>query len=139
MQKTPNNPYQDFYVVRNKDMFFGRIALLRRLCSAVESRQCISLVGSRHIGKSSILRYIGFPEVQRQSGYDLQTHIFVPLDLRMYRQRTSECFLEAVIEHIAVHWKHLDLVFGSRKGPDEFSFMLKQIADKGLHLVLLMD
>jgi len=60
-----SNPYQDMNAVRSADMFFGRRRILRRLYSAIVSKQCISLVGSRHIGKSSVLRSLNFPELQQ--------------------------------------------------------------------------
>ena len=51
-----SNPSQYMNAVHRPEMFFGRSRVLRRLYSAIVSQQCISLVGSGHIGKSSVLR-----------------------------------------------------------------------------------
>ncbi len=140
MQHTPANPYQNLAAIREADMFFGRSALLRRLYSAVASQQCISLVGPRHIGKSSVLTCMILPEIQRQFEYDLHKHVFVPLDLRKYRKQTSEFFFESVSEQILTQChEHPRLVPRSRKGSDAFSFVLEQMTNKGHKLVLIMD
>src|SRR5437588_1482171 len=94
------NPYFDLATVRNSTMFFGRTNLLRRLYAAIANRQSVSLIGSRHIGKSSLLWYACLPEIQEHSGFNLYRHIFVPLDLREYLRKTSEDFLHAVSKKI---------------------------------------
>lgn len=133
------NPYQNFSAVRTPEMFFGRALLLRRIYSAIESRQCLSLVGTRHIGKSSVLAHMYLPEVQRSSSYDLHGFIFVQLDLRDYRQKTSEFFFESVSERIIARCHDLHLGGGSHKGADQFSFVLAQIVERGFYTVLLLD
>jgi len=141
MQNTPANPYQNFTAVRDADMFIGRNTLLRRLYSAVASQQCISLVGPRHIGKSSLLTCMLLPEVQKRFEYDLSKHIFVPLDLRKYRKNTGEFFGESVSKQIMAQCQEPlePALVGSRKGLDAFSFVLEQMANKGHKLVLVMD
>lgn len=140
MQNTPANPYQNLTVVRDANMFIGRIDSLRRLYSAMVKQQCISLVGSRHIGKSSLLTCMLLPEIQEQFGHDLRHHIFVPLDLRKYRKTTSEFFFDSVSKQIQAQCQeHQDITLGSRKGIDAFSFALKQVTNKGYKLVLIMD
>ncbi len=134
------NPYQNLTALRRADMFFGRGALLRRLYSGVANQQCLSLVGPRHIGKSSVLTCMLLPEIQKQFEYDLNKHLFVSLDLRKYRKQTSEFFFESVSKQIIAQCQgRLELTLGSRKGGDAFNFILEQIAHKGYKLVLVMD
>src|SRR5690348_1535934 len=128
MHTMPANPYQYLTAVRDADMFIGRRALLRRLYSAVVSQQCVSLVGPRHIGKSSLLTCMLLPEIQQQFEYDLRQHLFVPLDLRKYGKVTDEIFCEAVSKQIIAQCPEpLEPLLGERKGRDAFSFVLEQM------------
>jgi len=71
------NPYFNAAAILDLSMFFGRTRLLRRFYAAIANRQCISLVGPRHIGKSSFMQCARLPELQSQFGFDLSSHIFV--------------------------------------------------------------
>ncbi|TMC15533.1 MAG: helix-turn-helix domain-containing protein, partial [Chloroflexi bacterium] len=133
-----SNPYQYMNAVHRPEMFFGRSRVLRRLYSAIVSQQCISLVGSGHIGKSSVLRSLKFPEVQQRFEYDLSQHLLISIDLRKYLQKSSDDFFEAVCKQIA-HQSHLPLDANGLAGEDEFSEILDQINEQGFHPVLLMD
>ena len=133
------NPYQDLSVVRNAEMFFGRTTVLRRIYSAIIAKQCISLVGTRHIGKSSILAALSSARMQEQFEYNLRRFIFVTIDLRTYRQKTSDYFFESVSDQIKERCQDLQLLSQAKSGPDAFSFVLEQIAEKGFYPVLLLD
>ena len=122
-------------------MFFGRTNLLRRLYAAIANRQSVSLVGSRHIGKSSLLWCACLPEIRARFDFNLHRHIFVYLDLREYLHKTCEDFFHAVSEEIISQSRGLPgltLQLGG-KGEDEFSCILDQIADQGFFPVLLLD
>ncbi len=84
MQAKLKNPYFTVSAVRDPDMFFGRAELLKKVYSAITDRHSVSLVGSRRIGKSSLLRCMLSPEIQKRFEYDLKHHIFVFIDLREY-------------------------------------------------------
>ncbi len=140
MRNILHNPYVNTITVRDQDMFFGRIALLRRIYSELVSKQCISLIGPRHIGKSSLLHYLRLPELQGEFAHSLQNHIFVLIDLREYRNKTSEDFFETVSKRILAQVRdRLELVYEPGKGADEFSNLLSEIQEQGFHTVLLMD
>ena len=128
------NPYDNMSVVRNQDMFFGRTALLRRIYSGLVSKQSISLIGLRHSGKSSLLHVLPLLDFQGDFAESLQRHIFVSLDLREYRQKSSDDFFEAVSRHILTQArKYLDLDF-EVGGADEFSALLTEIHERGFHM-----
>ena len=78
----PSNPYFHQSPMLGPDMFYGRISLRRRFYSALANRQSVSLFGSRHIGKSSLLWSAKLSEMQQPYEVDLSHHIFVCLDLR---------------------------------------------------------
>src|SRR6185312_2226395 len=140
MTEGSSNPYYDLAAVRHPKMFYGRTRLLRTLYSAIANRQCISLVGPRSIGKSSLLNYMRLEAVQKQFGYDLHQHIFVLIDLREYLHITSEDFFDVVSEHIIAQCEgRLELEQTDEKGVDEFRSIMDQITEQGFHITLLMD
>jgi hypothetical protein len=136
------NPYYDYDAVRDPSMFFGRQHELRMLYNAIEKRQCFSIVGSRHIGKSSVLKFLANSELQQRYNYNLHDRIFVLTDWREYSQRTREDFFRSVCEQI---------LFQSRasialqpppehlSGEERFKRLLTDVCNAGFRPVLLMD
>lgn len=141
MQKAMQmNPYYDLAAVRNPSMFFGRTSILRQIYSSVLNQQCLSLVGPRHIGKSSVLTCMRQPDVYRQHGYNLDNYILAVIDLREFYNKTTDAFFESVCKQIVQQSRGLlQPTIQSRKGSDGFSELLDEIEEQGLHLTLLMD
>ena len=140
MENPPLNPYFNLAIIRSPEMFFGRTHLLRRFYETIFNRQSISLLGPRHIGKSSFLWYAALPEVRARFPYDLSRHIFVLLDLREYLQKTSEDFFHSVSKEMIAQSAKVGLTLQvDGKGEDEFSSVLDQIAELGFYPVLLLD
>jgi hypothetical protein len=138
----PNlNPYFNLTAIRNLEMFFGRTYLLRRFYAAIANHQSVSLVGPRHIGKSSFLLCASQPEMRAHFELDLSHHIFVYLDLREYLHKTCEDFFHTVSRGIIAQSRDLpDLKLRPRgKGEDKFSLILEQIVDQQFFPVLLLD
>src|SRR5690349_20023457 len=86
--------------MRSADMFFGRVNLLRHFYEALANRQSVSLIGPRHIGESSLLWCACLSEIQEQYEFDLRFHIFVPLDLREYLNKTCEDIFHNISKEI---------------------------------------
>lgn len=142
MKSRPLNPYYDMMAVRQPEMFFGRGDLLPQLFSLVAHQQSVSLVGPRHIGKSSVLRSMCFPAIQQLIEEDLSHHIFVWLDLREFPSRTTaDDFFEAVNRQIMLQCtSKMELTQEEEDEPSEiFRSLLDQVNEQGYHLVLLMD
>ena len=140
MNDMMDNPYYSTSVLRNTDMLFGRILLLRRIYSALANRQSISLVGSRHMGKSSLLHCLRQPELQKQFEYDFSRYIFVLIDLREYRDKNSEDFFAAVSHQIILQSQgRIEKLSQEHGSEHEFSSLLDQISEQKFHTILLMD
>src|SRR6266516_3405787 len=136
----PSNPYYDYDAVRDLSMFFGRQDELRILYDAIDKRQCFSIVGSRHIGKSSLLKFLGVPELQQRYGYDLHDRLFILTDWREYLQKTREDFFGRVCDQIVFQSQHtITLHSSSLSGEDRFKKLLEDIRRVGFRPVLLMD
>lgn len=99
MQTTPHfsNPFYANDAVRDVTMFFGRQRELQMLYQAIAKHQSVSIVGIRHIGKSSVLKFLGEPALQRLYGFDPQRYIFILTDWREYLQKTRDDFFHAVL------------------------------------------
>ena len=140
MEHMPHNPYVHTNAIGDQNMFFGRRALLRRIYGELLSKQCISLIGPQHIGKSSLLHLLPLRDFQGTSADSLQKHIFVPLDLREYNHKSSDDFFEAVSKRIlACTCERIEMRYEPASGADEFSNILSEIQEQGFHTVLLMD
>jgi len=140
----PINPYFDYTTVRDPAMFFGREEELSELYEAGHRLQSISIVGLRHIGKSSIFKYMRLPEVQtrfeQQFHYQLHQRIFILIDLRDYLDKNREDFFASVSEQIFDHAHQLAAIkLPQNNGALQLSNLLEQIERAGFHPVLLMD
>lgn len=140
MAMGPSNPYYNMAAVRDPQMFYGRSRLLGTLFSTLTNRQCISLVGARGIGKSSVLQYVKLAEVQQQFGFDASRYILVLIDLREYLRKTANDFFDTVSKHIVAQCLgRLTVNLPEEEGADQFGSVVDQISDQGYHIVLLMD
>ena len=140
----PINPYYDHTAVRDPAMFFGREEELSELYEAGHRLQSISIVGQRHIGKSSIFKYMGLPEVQsrfeQRFHYQLCQRIFILIDLRDYLDKKREDFFTSVSEQIFDRARQVaDIRLPQKNGADQLSELLEQIEKSKFHPVLLMD
>lgn len=141
MDRKPKNPYQFTMAVRDVDMFFGRMHVLRQVYSAIDSQQSISLVGSQRIGKSSILSCVCLPEIQSRFEFDFSRHIFISLNMADFRQSNCRDFFQRVSRQIVDETKKVmeDLECEPPGEQEAFAELLSQIKAHRFHLVLLMD
>jgi hypothetical protein len=140
MSDIMDNPYYSTSALRDINMLFGRILLLRRIYSALANRQSISLVGLRHMGKSSLLHCLRQPELLQQFEYDFSRYIFVLIDLREYRNENSEDFFAAVSRQIILQSQgRLEKLSQEHGNEHQFSSLLDQISEQKFHTILLMD
>lgn len=71
------NPFWHRGPIRDPAFFTGRSSEVRTAMSLLPNAQSISLVGPRHIGKTSLLYYISNPTVLEASGIDPKQFVFV--------------------------------------------------------------
>jgi hypothetical protein len=136
----PQNPYFDNNAVRDLAMLFGREYELRLIYDMLEKKQSVSLIGSRHIGKSSLLHHIGSLELQQRLGCHLPEYIFVLLDLRDYYDQTQDDFFRAAYEQTVKQYQERSSPDSSvQTWQDRFRKVLRDIHTSGLHAVLLLD
>jgi hypothetical protein len=141
IDRKPNNPYQYTTAVRTCEMFFGRIHILRQIYSAIDSKQSVSLVGSRRIGKSSILNCMLLTEIQMRFEFDFSRYIFVYLNMAEFRFSNCRSFFQQVSKQILDEARKVmeDLEMEPEGEQEDFAELLSEIKARRFHLVLLMD
>lgn len=140
MQAMLRNPYLALNPISEPDRFFGPFTVLNKLLSAVASRQNVSLIGSRHCGKTTLLRCMMLPMLQEQFGFDFSHHLFIYLDVRNCLRKTCDGFFDFLYEEIiAACQGRVDIHPSSKTGEDRFIDLLRQIKAKKFYPVLLLD
>jgi transcriptional regulator with XRE-family HTH domain len=137
------NFYDNFVPVREPSMFFGRSREVQLLYSTVTHRQCVSLVGTRRIGKSSLLRYLLNRDTQQKFGYEeaLKKHIFILQSFSEFSlANESEDFFNKISSELISQCQGLFLLeVPEEKGAIGFRHLLYEMGNHGFHLVLLLD
>jgi len=64
-----DNPFYHRDAIKDQNYFWGRERETRRILTAVKQEQCISIVGSRHIGKTSLLFHVADEQVLAAHGF----------------------------------------------------------------------
>ncbi|MBE3560288.1 MAG: ATP-binding protein, partial [Ktedonobacteraceae bacterium] len=143
MTTTPLNPYGTSTTILEAERFFGRTEALDYLYSEIIARRCVSVVGTRRIGKSSLLRCIVLPEIQQRfaSVYDLQKHLLVYIDLGEFLTDTVQDFLDEVCTQLLAQSRPGLVLQAPQEedSPDKLRSLLDQIQEQGFHTVLLFD
>src|SRR6266567_4558808 len=88
---TAENPFTYGNPISEPDRFFGRHREIDQVFSRLRNVEfeSSSLVGERRIGKTSLLYYLGHPEVRHAYGLDPERYVFVYVDLQMVDRATT--------------------------------------------------
>ena len=126
--------------------FVGRQRELERLYSAIATQQCVSIVGERKLGKSSLLTHLTDPATLRSFGFDPAQYLFVYLDLEGLASARRDDFWIELLDPIGLHLPSGDLAQAIQRQLDagEVRFLtarrvLRRIRDAGFQLVLMLD
>lgn len=142
LNSPPNSdPFLNRTAIRDLDRFFGRTSSLGHFYAAIANRQSVSIMGQRHIGKTSFLLCASQSNMRERSDFDLSHHIFVYLDLRTFLHKTCDDFFEMISNKLIARCADLVDIRLAQGGTseDKFSLLLEQIVDKQYFPVLLLD
>jgi len=144
-----NNPYANRGTIKNPEEFYGRERETRRVFSRISSShpQCISIIGERKIGKSSLLYSISHEETRKKWLKDVDSYVFVLMDLQeRTRDMTFPDFFQFIFKTLK---EQLDdsLVPGSLMEDadsetelyEAFKGVVSNIEEQGFKLILLFD
>ncbi len=135
------NPYIYRGMIREPDAFFGRQKELGHLYASLAGMQSVSVVGERHIGKSSLLYCARLSQLQaRIPGYDFTNHVFAYLDLTKLARLTPAAFLRWLLVELRSADNRLSwLVPKKQVRPEDFEDVIDEVNEKGLKPVFLLD
>ncbi|MGD2050356.1 MAG: AAA family ATPase, partial [Chloroflexota bacterium] len=143
------NPFTYGNPISDPERFFGRQREIEQVFSRLTNaeHESSSLVGSRRIGKTSLLKHIAHPNVRRRFGLDSQHYIFLFVDLQMLDQNTTPVRLwQRLLGKMAPHCRDAQvshLISELRAVEEIDNFALADLFDAidaaGQHLVLLLD
>jgi len=92
------NPYFSRGPITNIERFFGRKSEVEEIFSLIENTQCISIVGQRRIGKTSLLKYISSPKIIDQYEMDHSKFLFIEIDLQGLGDLSRSEFFSTMLE-----------------------------------------
>ncbi|HEU4387791.1 MAG TPA: protein kinase [Blastocatellia bacterium] len=136
----PRNPYLNRVAIKNPAEFFGRAREVAKIFSRISASrpQSIAVVGDRRIGKSSLLYFIGHPEVRARYLDRPEAYAVVLVDLQQKRKLTVAEFFRELLALAAdeIHDRsltELDPTFDSVRS------VLETFRRDGRKLIVLFD
>lgn len=136
----PSNPFFEHALLTDPTMFYGRENEIMDLCEWLSKKQCISIVGQRRIGKSTLLYHLCTERTYSKYLTDSENFIFVYLDLREISGAGSSGFFQAASKGILRS-------AGSKLPPTQkivhtsqgFRDLIEVIVSQGLIPILCLD
>ncbi len=122
--------------LENEDDFFGRTKVMGDIYTRLKGGQCISLIGERRIGKSSILNALNFDEL-RELNDVAPEYRFVLADLQYANIRTEQDLLAFIIRQISFVTDIEDVFGESHRHSLELIALKAQ--EQELRLVIMLD
>src|SRR5258707_10695213 len=132
-----SNPYGMVMTIRDPAHFFGRVDTLDYIYSEILAHRCVAVIGSRRIGKSSLLYCLSRLEKQQEfaSLYNLEKYLLVFVDLGEFLSRTVDEFFAVVCSQILLQAKDrlfLDAL-EELSGEERFWKLLDQVQELDFH------
>lgn len=132
------NPFASRTMIKDPEMFSGRIDELKTIKNLLLTMQSCSIVGPRRIGKSSLLFYVSNPAYYKKE-YP-QEYRFVFLDLQELSGAKTEDFFLTIIDRLKRMAPEMGLADSEKDATlTGFRRLLGRLTDAGLKLVLCLD
>ncbi|MDQ7823860.1 MAG: ATP-binding protein [Candidatus Eremiobacteraeota bacterium] len=140
MQPPPwNNPYGNRKMIKDPSQFYGRKELLNRAFSRLGGArpQCLSIIGERRIGKSSLLWNLQHPEVYSRYLPEPGLTIFVFMDLQENTAQTVDEFFE--IFFLSLQRVRSESTAHESGGYPAFKDLAEHLENSRERLIILLD
>ena len=134
------NPYLNRVMIREEEAFYGRRRAVAWIFSRIGASppQCISVVGDRRIGKSSLLYHISQRSVRESHLAEPAKYAFVSMDFQERRSIELPDFFRSLFGLLGEEMGEEDPI---EAPPDYEGFrrVLSHLNRKGMRLILLLD
>ena len=149
MRKGIVNPFYSVGGIDDPRLFVGRKTAIEEVVSVLcsQSPQCLSIVGQRKIGKTSLLRHAVRREVIRSLGLRSERRVFVYFDCQLLHASllSGADFYKALLRRLAQvlpnRLRHL--VDASKQesaeGPAQLEWVLDQLNDSRSSVIIIFD
>ena len=140
------NPFYYGGIIKESRLFVGREREVVEICEAIAASASVSVVGERRVGKSSLLRYLADPSVERKNGLDPAQYVFAYFDFlgyptitstELWRRMLAETLSQISVSALATQVQAL--IAQETIELAELERLLKGFQDAGLNLVILFD
>ncbi|HMQ54925.1 MAG TPA: ATP-binding protein, partial [Anaerolineae bacterium] len=140
------NPFFHRGPIHDQRYFYGRDYETAQVLSLVAQRQSVSLVGQRHIGKTSLLNHISNPLVFAQHGLKRDQALFVYVDGSTLSGLDPPQVYRVLLEDIQFSLAHststpdwFNLTESGSISYRDFEQALNYLTHQGQQIVLLLD
>ncbi len=96
-----DNPYYQRNPIKDPNAFYGRTDKVKEILNSLRRDQCVSVVGPRRIGKTSLLNYISHPQVMAKHNLAHDYYILVPIDCQGLGHFTASDLYGLMLEETA--------------------------------------
>jgi hypothetical protein len=135
-----NNPYYEHAIQADPAMFYGREKEIQTISRMLKKKQCISIVGQRRIGKSSLLFHLCDKKCNRKYFSDHENYLFVYIDLLEIGDAGLQGFFQTSYNAtLKVSGGKLPIENKKISNYAEFNAFLEEINLAGFVLVLCLD
>jgi hypothetical protein len=97
---TGRNPFKYGKPISTCEAFFGREFEIRRIQNAIHNLRCISVVGERRVGKTSLCKLAALPELVKAYELDENT-VFCSVDFQSFEDSKPEDFWKCVLARLS--------------------------------------
>jgi len=139
------NPFFHRGPIKQSEYFYGRTRETARALQLLKNGQSISVVGSRKIGKTSLLLHLMDPQVCTEHGLNSNQHLFAYIGcetlgrlgkLDIYRVMLEEISHQLALRGTglaptAIDWENLQF--------HQFNRVVRELTGRGLKLIFLLD
>lgn len=135
MAYTPN-PFTNRGLVTDPEDFFGRKDELATILERLRSLQCVSVVGERRIGKSSLLYYLVQTGTQQLED---ESYRFVYCSMQDAHYHSLNGFCTTILHKLNLETDAVDTAHSSSDKLIAFTDLLTSLADRDERIVLCLD
>lgn len=139
MLTQPGNPYQSSRPVTEPEDLFGRKTEFELVYQMLLSGESINVMGPRRIGKSSFLKVLPKPEIQKQVlGKEIfdENYFFNYIDMESQKKVSPFDFLSKLTHQLKKTGLNINPNIQSYK---DFEIIIEELTDQKKRLMILLD